>query len=228
LKNRDNVSDLTQQRRIGVFGGTFNPIHVGHLVMAEEVYNCHHLSKVLFIPAYIPPHKSVADLADAHHRYQMVREAISRNENFEVSDFEIRREVKSYTIDTVKELLNLYGKDCEVFLILGADSLNELELWRDIKKLSQLCHFVIVNRPGFSTEISNRLTDIIGKDNVLDMERLKVQISPIGISSTDIRKRLREGAGVSGLVPPCVEVYIRKHGLYSPARAGPDGCCEVK
>ena len=219
MKNRDNASDLTQQRRIGVFGGTFNPIHVGHLVMAEEVCNCHHLSKVLFIPAYIPPNKSVADLADANHRYQMVREAISRNENFEVSDFEIRREVRSSTIDTVKELLNLYGKDCEVFLILGADSLNELELWRDIKKLSQLCHFVIVNRPGYSTDVSGSLADVIGKDKVLDMERLKVQISPIGISSTDIRKRLREGADVSGLVPPCVEVYIRKHGLYSPARA---------
>jgi nicotinate-nucleotide adenylyltransferase len=224
LKNRDNVSDLTQQRRIGVFGGTFNPIHVGHLVMAKEVYNYHHLSKVLFIPAYIPPHKSTTDLVDAHHRYQMVREAISRNGNFEVSDFEIKREVRSYTIDTVNELLNLYGKECEVFLILGADSLNELELWRDIKKLSQLCHFVIVNRPGYSTDVSGSLADVIGKDKVLDMERLKVQIPPIGISSTDIRKRLREGADVSGLVPPCVEVYIGKHGLYSPARtAWPNG-----
>ncbi len=115
MENRDNVSDLTQQRRIGVFGGTFNPIHVGHLIMAEEVCKYHHLSKVLFIPAYIPPHKSAADLVDAHHRYQMVKEAISRNENFEVSDFEIKREVRSYTIDTVNELLNLYGKDCEVF-----------------------------------------------------------------------------------------------------------------
>lgn len=228
MKNRNNISGLSRQRKIGILGGTFNPIHMGHLIMAEEVYNYHHLSKVLFIPAYIPPHKSTTDLVDARHRYQMVKEAISRNENFEVSDFEIKREVKSYTIDTVNELLNLYGKDCEVFLIMGSDSLNELELWKDIKKLSQLCHFVIVNRPGYSTGLSGSLADVIGKDKVLDTEKLKVQIPPIGISSTDIRKRLREGAVISGLVPPCVETYIREHGLYLPARTGSDGCCEVK
>ncbi|MFQ5713826.1 MAG: nicotinate-nucleotide adenylyltransferase [Candidatus Scalinduaceae bacterium] len=228
LKNRDNVSDLTHQRRIGVFGGTFNPIHKGHLVIAEEVYKYHHLSKVLFIPANIPPHKYAEDLIDAHHRYKMVEEAIRGNDKLEVSDFEIKREGKSYTIDTVQDVLRSYGKNCEIFLIIGADSLNELELWKDIKKLSELCHFVIVNRPGYPTDVSGSLADVIGKDKVLDMERLKVQISPIGISSTDIRKRLREGADVSGLVPPCVEAYIREHGLYSPARAGSDGCCDVK
>ncbi len=215
MKNiKDNISD-TRQKRIGILGGTFNPIHMGHLAIAEKVYEYHHLSKVLFIPVYIPPHKYIDDLADAHHRYQMIKEAISGNEKFEVSDFEIKREVRSYTIDTLQYLLNLYGKDFEGFLIIGADSLNELELWKDITKLSQLCHFVIVNRPGFSTEISNRLTDIIGKDKVLDMERLRVEISPIGISSTDIRKKLKDGVGVRGLVPSCVEAYIREHDLYT-------------
>ncbi|ODS31495.1 MAG: nicotinic acid mononucleotide adenylyltransferase, NAD(P) requiring [Candidatus Scalindua rubra] len=115
----------------------------------------------------------------------------------------------------------------EVFLIIGADSLNELELWKDIKKLSQLCHFVIVNRPGYSTSLSSTLADIIGKDKVLDMERLRVEISPIGISSTDIRKRLKDGVEIKDLVPSCVETYIKEHGLYSPARAGSDGCCEI-
>lgn len=219
MSTNKNISDLSFKKKIGILGGTFNPIHVGHLVIAEEVCKHHQLSKVLFIPAFIPPHKSATDLADAHHRYQMVKKAIKGNEKFEVSDFEIKREVKSYTIDTVQDLLELYGTDSDVFLIMGADSLNELELWKDIKKLSQLCHFVIVNRPGFPTEISNRLTDIIGKDNVLDMERLKVEISPVGISSTDIRKRLKDGAEIKGLVPSCVDAYIREHGLYS--------CCEV-
>ncbi len=220
LKDRNNISDLSHQRRIGVFGGTFNPIHVGHLVMAEEVYKHHHLSKVIFIPAYIPPHKSAADLTAAHHRYQMVKEAIKGNEKFEVSDFEIKREVKSYTIDTVQNLLHLYGKDCDAFLIIGADSLNELMLWKDIERLSELCHFVIVNRPGYSTDIPSRLTDVIGEDMVLDMENLKVEIAPIEISSTDIRKRLKGGSEAGNLVPPRVETYIREHGLYS--------CCEVK
>ncbi|MFQ5965746.1 MAG: nicotinate-nucleotide adenylyltransferase [Candidatus Scalinduaceae bacterium] len=218
--NINKISDSSRQRRIGILGGTFNPIHVGHLIMAEEVCKHHQLSKVLFVPAYIPPHKSVVDLADAHHRYQMAKEAIRGNEKFEVSDFEIKREVKSYTIDTVQDLLKLYGKDSDVFLIMGADSLNELELWKDIKKLSELCHFVIVNRPGFSTDVSSNLADIIGKDKMSDIERLKVEIKPVGISSTDIRKRLKEGVDISNLVPSCVEAYIREHGLYS--------CCEVK
>lgn len=219
INEKDKSEDYTDlhPKRIGILGGTFNPIHMGHLIMAEEVYKQHHLSKVLFIPTYIPPHKSTENLADAHHRYQMVKEAIRGNEIFEVSDFEIKREMKSYTIDTVKDLLQLYGKDSEVYLIMGADSLNELELWKDIKSLSQLCHFVIVNRPGFLTDMSNRLVEIIGKDNVLDMERLRVEITPIGTSSTEIRKRLKDRIEIKGLVPECVEAYIKEHGLYSLA-----------
>jgi nicotinate-nucleotide adenylyltransferase len=215
LKNRNNISDLSRKEKIGILGGTFNPIHMGHLIMAEEVCKHHQLSKVLFIPAYIPPHKSALDLADARHRYQMVKEAIRGNKKFEVSDLEIKREMKSYTIDTVQNLLQLYGKNSDVFLIMGADSLSELKLWKDIKKLSQLCHFVVVNRPGYPIDVPNRLAGAVGNDIVSEIERLKVQISPVGISSTDIRKRLREGADVSGLVPSCVEAYIREHGLYS-------------
>ena len=210
-------SDSCLIKRIGIFGGTFNPIHMGHLIMAEEACQQHHLSKILFIPAYIPPHKYVKDLTEAHHRYQMIKAAISGKSKFEVSDLEIMREGKSYTIDTVQEILDHYGKDCEVFLIMGADSLNELELWKNIKRLSQLCHFVIVNRPGFNTGASARLVEIIGSNNVLDMERLEIEIDPVGISSTDIRKRLNDGVEIKGLVPECVETYIREHDLYSPA-----------
>ena len=209
-------SDSYLIKRIGIFGGTFNPIHMGHLIMAEEVFQQHHLSKILFIPAYIPPHKYVKDLTEAHHRYKMIKAAISGKSKFEVSDLEIKREGKSYTIDTVQEILGHYGKGCEVFLIMGADSLNELELWKNIKRLSQLCHFVIVNRPGFKTEASTRLVEIIGSNNILDMERLRVEINPVGISSTDIRKRLNDGVEIKGLVPECVEAYIREHGLYLP------------
>ena len=209
--------DSYLMKRIGIFGGTFNPIHMGHMIMAEKVCHNHHLSKILFIPAYIPPHKYVKDLTEAHHRYQMIKAVISGNSKFEVSDLEIMREGKSYTIDTVQEILDHYGKDCEVFLIMGADSLNELELWKNIKRLSQLCHFVIVNRPGFNTGASARLVEIIGSNNILDMERLEIEIDPVGISSTDIRKRLNDGVEIKGLVPECVETYIREHGLYSPA-----------
>jgi nicotinate-nucleotide adenylyltransferase len=210
-------ADSCLMKRIGILGGTFNPIHMGHMIMAEKICQQHHLSKILFIPTYIPPHKHVNDLAEAHHRYQMIKAAISGKSNFEVSDFEIKREGKSYTIDTVQEILDHYGKDCEVFLIMGADSLNELELWKNIKRLSQLCHFVIVNRPGFKTEASARLVEIIGSDNILDMERLKIEINPVGISSTDIRKRLNDRVEIKGLVPECVDAYIKERGLYLPS-----------
>ena len=209
-------ADSCLMKRIGIFGGTFNPIHMGHLIMAEKVCQQHHLSKILFIPTYIPPHKYINDLADAHHRYQMIKAAISGKSTFEVSDLEIIREGKSYTIDTVQEILDHYGKNSEVFLIMGADSLNELELWKNIKRLSQLCHFVIVNRPGFKTEVSARLVEIIGSDNISDMERLRIEITPVGISSTEIRKRLNGGVEIKGLVPECVEAYIKEHYLYSP------------
>ena len=205
------------RKRIGVLGGTFNPIHMGHLIMAEEVCKHHHLSKILFIPTYIPPHKYVNDLAEAHHRYQMIKAAISEKSKFQVSDLEIMREGKSYTIDTIQEILNHYGEDSEVYLIMGADSLNELELWKDIKRLSQLCHFVIVNRPGFKTEASTRLLEIIGNDNILDMERLRIEIAPVDISSTNIRNRLNDKVEIKGLVPERVESYIKEHGLYSSA-----------
>ncbi len=208
-------SDSYLMKRIGIFGGTFNPIHMGHMIMAEKVCQQHHLSKILFIPACIPPHKYVNDLAEAQYRHQMIKAAISGKSKFEVSDLEILREGKSYTIDTVQEILDHYGKDCEVFLIMGADSLNELELWKNIKRLSQLCHFVIVNRPGFKTVASARLVEIIGSDNISDIERLRIEISPVDISSTDIRKRVNGGVEIKGLVPESVEAYIKEHGLYS-------------
>ncbi len=219
INEKNNSADYTDLRpkRIGILGGTFNPIHMGHLIMAEEVCKHHHLSKVIFIPAYTPPHKYVDGLTDARHRYQMVKEAINENNKFEISDLEIRREGKSYTIDTVHEILGHYGEECEVFLIIGADSLNELELWKDIKKLSQLCHFVIINRPGFSTDASPRLAELIGDVNILDIEKLRIEIEPVGISSTDIRRRINDGIGIKGLVPECVEAYIKEYGLYSLA-----------
>ena len=211
---KDKTSNLSYKKKIGILGGTFNPIHMGHLIMAEEVCKRHNLSKVLFIPAYIPPHKYVEDLANANQRYQMVKHAINENSKFEVSNMEIKREGKSFTIDTIREIIHHYGEDIDIFLIIGADSLNELELWKDIKKLSQLCHFVIVNRPGYKTEPSTRLVEIIGSDKVLDMERLRLTIEPVGISSTNIRKRINDGIEIKNLVPECVEVYIKEHGLY--------------
>lgn len=212
-----------ERKRIGILGGTFNPIHNGHLIMAEKVSRYHDLSRIIFIPTNIPPHKNADSLVNAQHRYQMVKEAIRKNEKFVVSDLEIKRKGKSYTIDTLQEILRSYipatqteteNPDCEVFLILGSDSLQELVLWKSIKTLSELCCFVIVNRPGYPTKIPGKLVNIIGRDRALDIEKLRVEIEPVGISSTDIRQKLRKNTSIHGLVPPCVERYIRENRLY--------------
>ncbi len=144
----------------------------------------------------------------------MVKHAIKENSKFEASDLEIKREGKSFTIDTVQEIIHQYGEDSEIFLIMGADSLKELELWKDIKKLSQLCHFVVVNRPGYTTKPSARLVEIIGSNNVLEIEKLRLTIEPVEISSTEIRRRINDRVEFKNLVPECVEVYIKEHELY--------------
>ncbi len=193
--------------------------------MAEEVSQYHDLSRIVFIPTNIPPHKDVDSLANARHRYQMVEEAIRYNKKFFVSDLEIKRKGKSYTIDTVQEILasntpstqtEADSTVCELFLILGSDSLQELVLWKSIKTLSELCYFVIVNRPGYTTKIPRQLEKLIGKDKAHDIEKLCVEIEPVRISSTDIRQKLKKRASIEGLVPPCVERYIRENGLYLP------------
>ncbi|MFQ5861855.1 MAG: nicotinate-nucleotide adenylyltransferase [Candidatus Brocadiales bacterium] len=200
--------------RIGILGGTFNPIHIGHLVIAEEVYYRHGLSKVLFIPTGQPPHKSTDDLAEARHRYEMVNLAIRGNDHFEASDVEIARGGKSYTVDTIGVILERYGKNSDPHLIIGMDTIYELPSWKDITRLSTLCRIVVVNRPGSTLNDLSQLIPILGEKKVQEMKRVQVEIPPIGISSTEIRSRLRNGLQIRYLVPREVELYINRHGLY--------------
>ncbi|MEE9558872.1 MAG: nicotinate-nucleotide adenylyltransferase [Candidatus Brocadiales bacterium] len=200
--------------RIGILGGTFNPVHIGHLIIAEEVYYRHGLSRVIFIPAGIPPHKGVENLTEAHHRYEMVKLATKDNDHFEVSDEEVAREGKSFTIDTVDANPERYGKDSNLHLIVGMDTVNELPTWKDIKRLSTLCRIVVVNRPGNTLAILDQLIPVMGKEKVEEIKRIHVEIPPIGISSTDIRDRLNKGLHTRYIVPPEVRQYIEKHGLY--------------
>ncbi|MFN3467775.1 MAG: nicotinate-nicotinamide nucleotide adenylyltransferase, partial [Candidatus Brocadiales bacterium] len=144
------------------------------------------------------------------------------NRHFEVSDIEIARKEKSYTVETVELLLERYGKDCDLYLIIGEDTLQELPSWKEIGRLAGLCRMVVVNRPGggpgvFSQLAPSGLTGLVsllGRERVEEMQRLSIQIPSIGISSTEIRARLREGREIKYLVPQAVEEYIRKKGLY--------------
>ncbi len=200
--------------RIGILGGTFNPVHIGHLIIAEEVYYRHGLSRVIFIPAGIPPHKGAENLTEARHRYEMVKLATKDNDHFEVSDEEVSREGKSFTIDTVDANPERYGKDSDLHLIVGMDTVNELPTWKDIKRLSTLCRIVVVNRPGNTLANLDQLIPVMGKEKVEEIKRIHVEIPPIGISSTDIRDRLKKGLHTRYIVPPEVRQYIEKHGLY--------------
>lgn len=200
--------------RIGILGGTFNPVHIGHLIIAEEVYYRHGLSRVVFIPAGIPPHKGAENLTEAHHRYEMVKLATKDNDHFEVSDEEVSREGKSFTIDTVDANPERYDKDSGLHLIVGMDTVNELPTWKDIKRLSTLCRIVVVNRPGNTLANLDQLIPVMGKEKVEEIKRIHVEIPPIGISSTDIRNRLKKGLHTRYIVPPEVRQYIEKHGLY--------------
>ncbi len=200
--------------KIGILGGTFNPIHIGHLIIAEEVYIARSLSKIIFIPVNKPPHKNANNLVDSTHRYQMISEAIKGVDHFEVSDIEIKREGKSFTIDTIMSLRNQYGPDSELYLIIGGDSLSELNTWKDVKLLSDMCKFIVVNRPEYDTNCAKNLKNVLEPGLLSALVDDMVEIPPIGISSTAIRKRLVNRGSIRFWTPTKVEDYIEKHRLY--------------
>ncbi|MFH1655599.1 MAG: nicotinate-nucleotide adenylyltransferase [Candidatus Omnitrophota bacterium] len=192
-------------KRMGVFGGTFNPIHNGHIVIAEEVLKALKLDTIIFVPANIPPHKSSAGIAKAKDRFNMVKLATEYNNNFGVSDLEIKRLGPSYTIDTIKEFKNKFEDNDQFYFIIGSDTIPELKKWKDINHLLKIIKFVVVNRPRHSFKGIPRGT-------------LRIQIRGIGISSSKIRKCLIEKRTIHSLVPESVERYIIKKGLYKNAK----------
>jgi nicotinate-nucleotide adenylyltransferase len=187
-------------------GGTFNPIHYGHLVSAEVVRDSFKLEKVIFVPSYHTPYKGRRNLALPRHRYKMVALAIENNDYFCVSDIEMKRGGKSYTRDTMREFKEKFGKETKLFFITGADSIAQLPEWKRAKELLGLCEFIATSRPGFKLY---RLPSQYRKSIHL------VKIPALAISSTDIRKRLAHGEPVKYLVPEMVEKYIYKHKLYT-------------
>lgn len=200
--------------RIGILGGTFNPIHRGHLTIADAAYRAHRLKEVIFVPVNLPPHKTAYGIAAPLHRYQMVSKAIQETGHFTVSDVEINRNGKSFTIDTVRSITGIYGKGCQIYLIIGADSLNDLSSWKDIDILAAKCNIVAVNRPGFSVRDTGNLEELLGSKAIDDIMEMSVDAPPADVSSTTIRDRLKNGLDVSGMMPLPVEKYITEHGLY--------------
>lgn len=186
--------------RIGILGGTFNPIHIAHLILAEEARCKLSLEKVIFVPSYLPPHKSDEELADAQARYDMVKLAIKDNPRFEASRVEIDRKGSSYSVDTLKYFNALYPKD-KIFFISGSDVLKELYTWKEIDEIFKLTNFIVAQRPGYPAS------------NIPSGVEL-VLITPLEISSSLVRGRIIEGGSIRYLVPEAVRQFIEKKGLY--------------
>jgi len=184
-------------KKLGIFGGSFDPIHNGHIYIASLAFELLGLEKVVFIPAALPPHKQ--SLASSGvDRFEMARIATASDIRFTVSDIELKREGKSYTIDTVKKFEKLY-EGYEFYLIIGADMANDFKNWYKADELSELITPVSVKRSGHEITDSNILT---------------LEIPPIDVSSTEVRDRVKSGQDISDLVPKDVENYIKQKGLY--------------
>ncbi len=211
--------------RLGIFGGTFNPIHMGHLITAEQVREAFDLDRMLFVPSARPPHKPSPDLIDGVHRLEMARLAVCDHPRFDVSAIEHERSGRSYSVETVEAFRREWGREASLYFVLGIDAFLEIGTWREPKRLFELCNFVISSRPGFPFDQAHQvLSDILGTTPPADARSIGLPhgrtlwfhaVLPIGISSTLIRNRLQRGHSVKYLLPGPVESYILSHHLYS-------------
>lgn len=204
-------SDLSAAGRVGLFGGTFDPVHYGHLVCAEQLREEVGLDFVLFIPCSRQPHKPRYIPSGPSDRLAMLRAATRGYPAFRVSDMEIRRGGLSYTADTVQELRRSLGDGPEIWLMLGMDAFLEVHRWMNPEVIFRECRFAVATRPGYSRGRYMNRAAVRG----LKRKCRFVEITGLDISSTDIRKRAARGRSIRFLVPGAVEAYVLKNGLYS-------------
>jgi len=196
---------------VGVLGGTFDPIHNGHLVAAEEVRAQLRLDRVVFVPAGLPPHKLTDYISPVDHRLAMVQLAVASNPYFTVSRVDIDRFGPCYTVDTIELLRDEWGGDVELYFIMGSDSLADIVIWHKPERLIRLCRLVIMERPGYRVDmeqLEHLLPGITSRVHFINSPQLD-------ISSTDIQRRVRKGLPIKYQVPEAVEDYIHKHELYT-------------
>lgn len=211
----------------GLFGGTFDPIHIGHLRCAEEMIEVFDLNRIIFVPASRPPHKLNGAITPFYHREQMIRLAIGGNPSFSFSDVENRRSGISYSVETVEYILDKYRlENLELYLILGQDAFHAIRTWKDWEKLIFLCHFAVMTRPGYVNEgLDAILTEAFASRFAYDDEARGFrgptgrvisfnEVTFLDIASSSIRKRAKEGKSINYLVPDEVRRYIVKNMLY--------------
>lgn len=220
--------------RIGLFGGTFNPIHCGHLHIANEICRAFPLDRVILIPCAIPPHKERFGLAAAHDRLKMIRLALSESERLEVSQVELNRRGPSYSVDTVKYFLSQSRIEDRLFMLVGLDAFLELDTWKDYLEILRLMSLIVMPRPVAGGDVSPR-----AKKQIKDLVHTKLSehyvfdpsqsayfhpalkaiyevmtLRPLDVSSTNIRTQISKGRSVNAMVPKQVSQYIANKGLY--------------
>jgi len=212
--------------KIGILGGAFDPIHYGHLRAAEEAMEMLGLDRVIFVPSAIPPHKPLRKQLSAKHRLKMVNLAIRGNPRFSVSDFECRRSVTSYSIETVEHFIETSHGRADITFILGSDAFREITTWKEFERLFTLCNMLVLSRPGkplrglkeaLSVEARKKFCYDKKNDRFTHLSGRSIYFRgmiPLDISSSEIRRRVREGLSISYLVPPAVEKYMLNHKLY--------------
>jgi len=219
--------------RVGLFGGTFDPVHNGHLRAAAAAARRFRLERVLFIPSAIPPHKRTAEMAEAEDRMAMVELAVRGRRRYVASPIEVEAGSTSYAVITL-EKVRREEPGARLFFILGSDAFSEIETWREWRRVLDQCRFIVVTRPGTRLESARRTLDPssgpaiaeVGPGVRLDeafLEAHRIFLLPIDalpVSSTDIRRRVREGLSLKGLVPWAVECYIHRKNLYRPGSSG--------
>ncbi len=207
---RNEITDFQDCKSIAIMGGTFDPIHNGHLVTAEAVRHRFKVDRVVFIPTGRPAHKTDKQVTHNEHRYLMTVLATMRNENFDVSRVEIDRPGITYTIDTIEALKKICRPDVRLYFITGADAIHQIMSWKEPERLLTLCDFVAVTRPGYR---KNQMFEEIGEIREKFASRY-MEVPALAISSSDIRERARKGEPIKYLLPQEVEDYIHKFKLY--------------
>jgi nicotinate-nucleotide adenylyltransferase len=212
--------------RIGILGGTLDPIHCGHLAAAAGAREAFDLARVLVLPSGVPPHRPVRPLASSFHRFAMACLAVSGTSRFQVSDDELRTEGPSYTSDTLDRQLARGIAASQIFFITGADAFADIATWKRYPEVLDLANFVVVTRPGHRIEaLAERLPSLASRmrpAGAVDLSGVATSIyllhvSTPDVSSTVVRDRLRRGESITGLVPALVEAHIHQHGLYKSA-----------
>ncbi len=199
--------------RLGVFGGTFDPVHYAHLLMAEQCREQRELDRVIFVPAAVPPHKSGHLLTPGLVRIEMLRLAISGHDKFAISTLEVDRGGVNYTVDTLRSLRETHP-EADWFFLLGADMLHDLPNWREAAKVCELATIVAVRRAGALQPDFACLANLVSPERIEHFRQQAVEMPAMELSSTEIRRRVRAGLSIRYMTPRAVEKYIETHGLY--------------